>query len=341
MIIVLRPQATAAEAQDILARIEQAGLQPLHMPGSERVVLGALGDERVLAALNLDSHPMVESVKPILAPYKLVSRETHPHDTVVHIGAGAHATAIGGTALAIIAGPCAVETHDQMLNTARAVKAAGASALRAGAFKPRTSPSGFAGHGEDGLRILRTVGAEVGLPVVTEVMDTADIDTVARYADALQIGARNMHNFALLRAVGAAGKPVLLKRGIAAKIDEWLLAAEYILAAGNPDVVLVERGIRTFETATRNTLDLNAVPYVRQRTHLPVLVDPSHGTGVRDLVAPMALASVACGADGLLIEVHQDPAQALSDGAQSLYPAQFDGLMRALAPVSAAVGRTL
>ncbi len=341
MIIVLRPQATAAEAQDILARIEQAGLQPLHMPGSERVVLGALGDERVLAALNLDSHPMVESVKPILAPYKLVSRETHPHDTVVHIGARAHATAIGGTALAIIAGPCAVETHDQMLNTARAVKAAGASALRAGAFKPRTSPYGFAGHGEEGLRILRSVGDEVGLPVVTEVIDTADIDTVARYADALQIGAGNMHNFALLRAVGAAGKPVLLKRGIAAKIDEWLLAAEYILAAGNPDVVLVERGIRTFETATRNTLDLNAVPYVRQRTHLPVLVDPSHGTGVRDLVAPMALASVACGADGLLIEVHQDPAQALSDGAQSLYPAQFDGLMRALAPVSAAVGRTL
>ncbi|HXG99709.1 MAG TPA: 3-deoxy-7-phosphoheptulonate synthase [Sphingomicrobium sp.] len=337
MIIVLKPEASAEHADNILVRIAAAGLKPLHMPGSERVVLGALGDERILAELHLEGDPMVESVKPILAPYKLVSRELHPHDTVVRIGG----MAIGGPQFQVIAGPCAVETHDQLRNTALAVKAAGASALRAGAYKPRTSPYGFSGHGPSGLKILREIGDETGLPIVTEIMDTADIELVAAHADALQIGARNMHNFALLRAVGKAGKPVVLKRGLSAKIEELLLAAEYLLAAGNDQVVLVERGIRTFETATRNTLDLNAIPYIKQKTHLPVLVDPSHGTGLRDLVIPMSLAAAACGADGLLIEVHENPALALSDGAQSLYPSQFETLMAALRPVVRAVGRQI
>jgi 3-deoxy-7-phosphoheptulonate synthase len=335
MIIVLKREASPEAAEAILARISAAGLQPLHMPGSERVVLGALGDERILAELQLESDPSVEAVKPILAPYKLVSREMHPHDTIVRIGG----MAIGGTGFKVIAGPCAVETRDQLYNTAKAVQAAGATGLRAGAYKPRTSPYGFSGHGPAGLKILREVGDELGLPVITEIMDTADLRLLVEQADALQIGARNMQNFALLRAVGKAGKPVVLKRGMSAKIEELLLAAEYLLAAGNDQVVLVERGIRTFETATRNTLDLNAIPYIKQKTHLPILVDPSHGTGIRDLVLPMSLAAAACGADGLLIEVHENPAVALSDGAQSLYPHQFAALMEALGPVVRAVGR--
>jgi len=337
MIIVLKPDAPEDAIQSILARIADAGLKPLHMPGSERVVLGALGDERVLASLNLDGSPHVESVKPILAPYKLVSREMHPHDTIVAIGS----MKLGGTGFKVIAGPCAVETAEQTRNTAQAVKKAGASALRGGAYKPRTSPYGFNGHGPAGLKILQETSKEVGLPVVTEVMDTADVDRVADHVDALQIGARNMQNFALLHAVGKSGKPVVLKRGMTARIEEFLLAAEYLLAAGNDQVVLCERGIRTFETATRNTLDLNAIPLIKQKTHLPVIVDPSHGTGIRDLVIPMALAAAACGADGLMVEVHENPAVALSDGAQSLYPDQFDALMKALKPVVEAVGRRL
>jgi 3-deoxy-7-phosphoheptulonate synthase len=307
------------------------------MPGAERVVLGALGDERVLADLALDSHPMVESLKPILAPYKLVSRELHPHDTVVRFGKAA----IGGRGFTVIAGPCAVETESQMRSTAAAARKAGAHGLRAGAYKPRTSPYAFQGHGPEGLRLLRAVGDEFGLPVVTEVMETADVGIVAEQADMLQIGARNMQNFSLLKAVGRCGKPVLLKRGMAARVEDLLLAAEYLLAEGNEEVVLCERGIRTFETATRNTLDLNAIPYIKRKTHLPVLVDPSHGTGVRDFVIPMALAAAACGADGILVEIHEDPAVAWSDGAQSLYPEQFEQLMAALRPVVAAVGRQL
>jgi len=337
MIIVLKPGTPPEITEDLLTRIADKGLKPLHLPGAERVVLGALGDERVLAELQLEGHPMVESVKPILAPYKLVGRELHPADTIVRIGAAA----IGGGAFAVIAGPCAVESYDQTLASARAAKQAGATAIRAGAFKPRTSPYDFRGHGAEALRILRSVGDELDLPVVTEVMDAADLSLVVEHADALQIGARNMQNFSLLRAVGTTRKPVLLKRGMSAKIDELLLAAEYLLAGGNEQVVLVERGIRTFETAMRNTLDLNAVPYIKQRTHLPVVVDPSHGTGIRDLVTPMALAAAACGADGLLIEVHANPAEALSDGPQSLYPEQFAQLMSQLRPVVSAVGRQL
>jgi 3-deoxy-7-phosphoheptulonate synthase len=337
MIIVLRPEATADDATTLMDQIAALGLKPLHMPGSERVVLGALGDERILERLHLDGHPMVESVKPILAPYKLVGRDMHPADTVVSLGG----VDVGGERVVVIAGPCAVESHEQMEATARAVTAAGARALRGGAFKPRTSPYSFQGLGQRGLEILHAVGLEVGAPTLTEVVDVADVELVDRYADGFQAGARNMQNFRLLKALGQSRKPVVLKRGMAARIDDLLLAAEYILAEGNPNVILCERGIQTFETATRNTLDLTAVPAIKARSHLPVLVDPSHGTGVRELVTPMARAAIACGADGLLIEVHCDPPNALSDGRQSLFPAQFAALMRDLAPFAHAAGRSL
>lgn len=337
MIIVLKPEATRQHADELLARIGALGLTPLHMPGTERVVLGALGDERQLEQLQLDAHPMVESVQRVLAPYKLVSREMHPHDTVVSVGR----VPVGGVRVVVMAGPCAVESAEQMRETADAIRAARGAVLRGGAFKPRTSPYAFQGLGRRGLEILREAADATGLPAVTEVLDAADVPLVAEFADALQVGARNMQNFRLLQAVGAAGKPVLLKRGMGAKVEDLLMAAEYVLAAGNPDVILCERGIQTFETATRNTLDLNAVPVIKQRSHLPVIVDPSHGTGRRELVIPMAKAAVACGADGLLVEVHRDPAAALSDGRQSLYPAQFAALMNELEPFAAAAGRTL
>ncbi len=337
MIIVLKPEATRQHAEELLARIAALGLTPLHMPGTERVVLGALGDERVLESLHLDADPLVESVQRVLAPYKLVSREMHPHDTVVDVGG----VSVGGARVVVMAGPCAVESPEQMRETARAVKDAGAAVLRGGAFKPRTSPYAFQGLGRRGLEILRDASRETGLPVVTEVMEVADVALVGEFADAFQVGARSMQNFRLLQALGAAGKPVVLKRGMAAKVEDLLLAAEYVLAAGNPDVILCERGIQTFETATRNTLDLNAIPVIKERSHLPVIVDPSHGTGRRELVIPMAKAALACGADGLLVEVHRDPAAALSDGRQSLDPRQFAALMRELAPFAAAAGRTL
>lgn len=337
MIIVLKPQATPAQADEILSRIEGLGLRPLHMPGTERVVLGAIGDERVIDQLHLENHPMVESVQRILAPYKLVSREIHPHDTIVSIGS----VPIGGDRFAVIAGPCSVEGAAQLRQSAAAVKQGGAAALRGGAYKPRTSPYSFQGLGLEGLQILREVSDATGLPAVTEVVEVADVELVERYADAFQCGARNMQNFRLLRALGQSRKPVVLKRGIAARVEDLLLAAEYILAEGNPNVILCERGIQTFETATRNTLDLNAIPLIKQRSHLPVLVDPSHGTGLRELVGPMAKAAAACGADGLLLEVHHAPEQALSDGRQSLYPEQFAILMRELAPFVAAAGKTL
>ena len=337
MIIVLKPDATRAHADELIDQIAALGLRPLHMPGSERVVLGALGDERVLERLHLDGHPMVESIKPILAPYKLVAREMHPADTVVSLGG----VDIGGDRVVVIAGPCSVEGLDQMRASCRAVVGGGARILRGGAFKPRTSPYSFQGLGTEGLAILRDVGRELGAPTLTEVVDAADVELVDRYADGFQCGARNMQNFSLLKALGQSRKPVVLKRGMAARIDDLLLAAEYILAEGNPNVVLCERGIQSFDTVTRNTLDLAAVPAIKARSHLPVLVDPSHGTGVRELVAPMAKAAIAAGADGLLIEVHHDPRVALSDGKQSLYPEQFAALMRELAPFAHAAGRSL
>ena len=337
MIIVMKPNVPDEAVQELLERIEAKGLRPLHMPGSERVVLGALGDERVLTGLALENHPYVEAVKPILAPYKLVSRELHPHDTIVNIGG----VTLGGNRFALIAGPCAVENETQLLASAKAAKAGGARILRGGAFKPRTSPYSFQGHGGDALILLAEVGREVGMPVVTEVLESSDVELVARHADAIQVGARNMQNFSLLKAVGQTRTPVVLKRGMAATVEDLLLAAEYILAEGNDQVVLCERGIRTFETATRNTLDLSAVPLLKMKSHLPVVVDPSHGTGIRSLVTPMALAGAAVGADGLMIEVHYDPTAALCDGAQSLYPAQFEALGKQLAQLLPVVGRSL
>lgn len=337
MIIVLRPSATREDADSILQQIEEQGLKPLCLPGSERIVLGALGDERKLGPLNLEGNPLVESVKPILRPYTLVSREFHPHDSVVDIGG----VPIGGERFAVIAGPCAIESFDQLTATARAVKKAGATLLRGGAFKPRTNPYSFQGLGEEGLRIMREISEGEGLPGITEVVDVGDVALVEDNAAAFQIGARNMQNYRLLQAVGRSTKPVLLKRGMAASIDDLLNAAEYILSEGNPNVVLCERGITTFETATRNTLDLSAVPVIKSRSHLPVIVDPSHGTGVREFVTPMALAAAAVGADGLIVEVHHEPERALSDGPQSLYPDQFEELMGRLSPVLQAVGRSL
>jgi 3-deoxy-7-phosphoheptulonate synthase len=337
MIIVLKPHATKEHADELMARIAALGLRPLYMPGQERVVLGALGDERAIESLHLDSDPMVESVKPILAPYKLVGRDMHPHDTIVEIGG----VPVGGGRFTVIAGPCAVESLEQMRATAGAVKAAGGHALRGGAYKPRTSPYSFQGLGAGGLEILRTIREETGLPIVTEVVDVGDVELVDGYADAFQAGARNMQNYRLLQELGRSRKPVILKRGMAAKVDDLLLAAEYILAEGNPNVILCERGITTFETATRNTLDLNAIPLIKQRSHLPVMVDPSHGTGLRELVTPMAKAALACGADGILVEVHCDPPNALSDGRQSLFPEQFEAMMRELRPIAMAVGKAL
>ncbi len=337
MIIVLKRGATEADAQEILANIERLGLKPLHMPGVERVVLGALGDERVLAELNLTSHPAVESVKPILTPYKLVGRELHPHDTLVNVGG----VPVGGREFAVIAGPCAVENAQQLLATAEVVKQHGARLLRGGAFKPRTSPYSFQGHGREGLQMLRDVSERTQLPIVTEIVDAADIELMEPIVGAFQLGARNMQNYSLLKALGCTRKPVILKRGMAATIEEFLLAAEYLLAGGNSNVILCERGIRTFETATRNTLDLNAVAYIKQKSHLPVLVDPSHGTGLRELVAPMSRAAAAVGADGIMVEVHHDPRSALSDGHQSLSPQEFARLMSDIRPFVEASGRTL
>jgi 3-deoxy-7-phosphoheptulonate synthase len=337
MIIVLKPEATKADADEILHQIAEAGLKPLYMPGTERTVLGALGDERVLGRLHFESHPLVERVTPILTQYKLVSREAHPANSIVNIGG----VPVGGQCFTIIAGPCAVESREQMLSTAHAVKEAGAHCLRGGAYKPRSSPYSFQGLGIEGLQILHEVTELVGLPAVTEVVELGDVEDVEQYAAGFQVGARNMQNFRMLKRLGQSQKPVILKRGMAALVDDLLLAAEYIVAEGNPNVILCERGIRTFETATRNTLDLNAVPYIKQHSHLPVLVDPSHGTGVREFVAPMAKAAVACGADGLMIEVHHDPKVALSDGQQSLYPEQFTQLMQELGAFVKAAGRTL
>ncbi len=337
MIIVLKPEATKKDAQEIIRRIAALGLKPLYMPGTERTVLGAIGDERVIGKLRIENHPLVERVSPVLTPYKLVSREIHPRDTVVRIGG----VPLGGNYFAVIAGPCAVESPRQMLLTAQAVKRAGARCLRGGAYKPRTSPYSFQGLGLEGLEILRNVAQRLQMPAVTEVVEVADVAAVERYASAFQVGARNMQNFRLLKALGQSRKPVILKRGMAATVDDLLLAAEYVLSEGNPNVILCERGIRTFETATRNTLDLNAIPHIKQHSHLPVIVDPSHGTGVRSYVMAMAKAAVACGADGLLVEVHHNPTEALSDGHQSLDPKEFARLMRSIRPYVKLAGKRM
>jgi len=337
MIIILKKSATKDDADSLMKIIQEQGLEPLYMPGSERTVLGALGDERVLATMALDAYPFVDRVLPILSPYKRASRELQTHDTLVKV----KGVPIGPGHLTLIAGPCAVETEEQIIASAHMVRDAGGHILRGGAYKPRTSPYSFQGLEEEGLRLLELAGAESGLPVVTEITDVHDLDKVASAVDMIQVGARNMQNFRLLKELGRSGKPVLLKRGMSATYNDFLMSAEYILNEGNPDVVLCERGIRTFESGTRNTLDLNAVPYLKERTHLPVIVDPSHGTGIRDMVLPMSKAGVAAGADGLIIEVHPEPDHALSDGQQSLFPDQFAALVKQVARYGELEGRVL
>jgi 3-deoxy-7-phosphoheptulonate synthase len=337
MIIVLKPHSTQADVDHVSERLQKLGLKVHVSRGEERTIIGAIGDERILTEAAIAAYPAVERILPIVQPYKLASRDFSPQDTVIKVGGAS----IGGRRLAIIAGPCTVETREGLLQAARAVKQAGAGFLRGGAFKPRTSPYAFQGLGEEGLRYLAEAREQTGLPVVTELMDPRDAELVYRYADVVQIGARNMSNFNLLREVGRRDKPVLLKRGMASTVKELVMSAEYILSEGNRRVILCERGVRTFETDTRNTLDLSAVPLVKQMTHLPIVVDPSHAVGRADLVAPMSLAALAAGADGLVLEVHPNPEDALCDGPQSLTPAAFAGLMGRLGGLAACMGREL
>ncbi|MBS3098207.1 3-deoxy-7-phosphoheptulonate synthase [Candidatus Woesearchaeota archaeon] len=337
MIIVMKKNATEKEIQHVAKRIEEMGLKPHLSRGVERTVIGAIGDERLLKEDQIKAIASVESVLPIMKPYKLVSREFKKEDTIIKVGN----VEIGGKSIIIIAGPCAVESREQIIETAKAVKQAGAKLLRGGAFKPRTSPYSFQGLEDKGLKLLAEAKKATGLPIVTEVMDTRDVAAVEKYSDILQVGARNMQNFELLKEVGKSRKPVLLKRGLSATLKEFLMSAEYIMSEGNHNVILCERGIRTFCEYSRNTLDLNVVPAIKKLSHLPVFVDPSHGTGKIDLVAPMSKAAIACGADGLIIEVHPNPEKAVSDGDQSLKPKDFADLMRELKPIAKAVGRSI
>ncbi|HJX74118.1 MAG TPA: 3-deoxy-7-phosphoheptulonate synthase [Candidatus Deferrimicrobiaceae bacterium] len=339
MIIVMKPGTPRKETRTVIEKIRELGYTPHTIYGKTRNVIGAIGDERGKFVLQaLESLPGVEAVVPILKPYKLASREVQPEPTEIRLAPG---VSVGGKRLLVIAGPCSVESEPQMVETAKAVKAAGAQVLRGGAFKPRTSPYAFQGLEEKGLRILRKAGDSAGMPVVTEVMNPMDVDLVARYSDILQVGARNVQNYSLLKRIGKAKRPILLKRGMMTTINEFLMSAEYCLSAGGRHVILCERGIRTFEDATRNTLDLSAVPVLKERTHLPVIVDPSHGTGHSRYVPPMSYAAVAAGADGLMIEVHPTPEKALSDGPQSLTFEKFGELMAALRPFIDAAGRTI
>ena len=339
MIVVMKAGSQDKEIDVVMDRLHSLGLQGHLSKGVERTVIGVVGVTSAMPDLRerLELVPGVAEVVPISKPFKLSSREFEPENTVIDVGG----VKIGGNELVVMAGPCAAETREQVMSTARAVKAAGARILRGGAFKPSTSPYSFRGLGEEGLKLLAEAGGENGLPLITEVLTPQDVELVVKYADILQVGARNMQNFILLDEVGQARKPVMLKRGLSATIQEWLLAAEYILAQGNRQLILCERGIRTFETYTRNTMDVSAIPIVHKETHLPIIADPSHGTGKWDLVMPMALASVAAGADGLMIEVHPTPDTALKDGAQSLTFEHFRELMKRVGPVAEAVGRTV
>ncbi len=334
MIVVMKSGTSEAKVQRMVDRIESMGLKAHVIVGTERTVVAAIGEKRDGNRETLESHEDVDKVVPILAPYKVASREAKTDPTTVEV----LDLKIGGGSIGIIAGPCSVESEDQILESARAVKAAGATGLRGGAFKPRTSPYSFQGMKEEGLKLLAAARDETGLAVVTEVMTPEHVELVAKYADVLQIGARNMQNYHLLQAVGEADKAVLLKRGPSATMDEFLLAAEYILDQGNQQVALCERGVRTFETHTRFTLPLASVPYLKERTHLPIVIDPSHGTGIASLVPPMCAASIAAGADGLIVEVHPDPPNAMSDGAQSLTPKAFAAAMDQCRKVAEALG---
>ena len=336
MVVVMRERATEEQIQTVIAQLMEMGYDVHRSSGVSRTVLGAVGGGSGDPQL-LEIQDGVQEVLRITEPYKLASRTFKPENTVITIGD----VRIGGEEVVVMAGPCSAESETQVETTAAAVKRAGAKILRGGAFKPRSSPYSFQGLAEAGLKMLRSAADRHDLKLVTEVMELNDIDLIDGYADIFQVGARNMQNFPLLRELGRARKPVLLKRGISATIEEWLLSAEYVLAGGNMDVMLCERGIRTFESYTRNTLDISAIPVIQKLSHLPIIVDPSHGTGRRDKVAPMARAAVAAGADGLIIEVHCDPDHALSDGAQSLFPGQFDRLMAELRIIAPAIGRSI
>ena len=336
MVVVMKERASEAQVESVIAHLVQLGMDVHRSSGAARVVLGVVGAGKVdrdLVALMDGVHEVLR----ITEPYKLASRTFKADDTVIPVGD----VRIGGDEVIVMAGPCSAENEEQVMSTAAAVKRAGAKVLRGGAFKPRSSPYSFQGHGEEGLRMLRSAADAHDLKMITEVMDASQIEVIDKYADIFQVGARNMQNFTLLRELGRTRKPVMLKRGIAATIEEWLLSAEYVLSGGNANVMLCERGIRTFETATRNTLDVSAIPIVKELSHLPIVVDPSHGTGRRDKVAAMARAAAAAGADGLIIEVHCDPDKAWSDGAQSMFPAQFDRLMAELRIIAPAIGRSI
>jgi 3-deoxy-7-phosphoheptulonate synthase len=337
MLVVMRQGATAEQIQAVVRAVEARGFKAHAIPGAQRTAIGITGNRGAVDRPVFESLPGVLEVIPVTHAYKLVSREVKREDTIVRVGD----VAVGGRELVIAAGPCAVESLEQTLIVARAVKKAGARLLRGGAFKPRTSPYSFQGLGEEGLRILAAAREETGLPIVTEALDVEGVDLVERYADAIQIGARNMQNFSLLRRCGKAKKPVLLKRGIAATLEEFLMSAEYVLAEGNYDVILCERGVRTFSDYSRNTLDLAVVPAVKELSHLPVFVDPSHGTGRRDKVTPLSRGAAAVGADGLMIEVHHDPDAALSDGPQSLTPEMFVALVEQIRQIAPVIGRSL
>ena len=337
MIIVTKPDATEEQIQHIVDRIKEWGLRPEVSRGTMRVVIGVVGPEDTIREKPLAAIPGVESVTPVLKPYKLVAHEFRQTASLIEIGG----VIFGGPQVVVISGPCSVENRDQIVSIAADVKKAGARVLRGGAFKPRTSPYTFQGLGVEGLKLLAEAREATGLPVITEIMDTKDLEVIEQYADCLQVGARNMQNFALLKEVGRSKLPVMLKRGMSATIKDLLMSAEYVLSEGNFNVLLCERGIRTFETYTRNTLDLNAVPVLKRETHLPVIVDPTHGIGIHEHVPAMALAAVAAGADGLMVEVHNQPDQAMSDGPQSLFPDQFDELMKQVREIAAVVGRTV
>ena len=337
MFLTLKPGTTKQGIEELVKKIEELGFRAHISKGAKRTVIGVIGENAIAAKEVFEGFFTVESITPISKPYKLVSREFKGEDTIVNIGN----VSIGGKDIVVMAGPCSVEKENLLLSIASNVKRAGAKVLRGGAFKPRTSPYSFQGLGERGLKYLAKAKMTTGLLVVTEAMNIQQVELVSRYADIIQIGARNVQNFELLKEAGKSKKPILLKRGIATTIEEWLMSAEYIVSNGNANVVLCERGIRTFESATRFTLDLNAIPAIKAWTHLPVIVDPSHGTGVRDFVSSMSKAAIACGADGLIIEVHSDPEHALSDGVQSLLPENFTSLMQELRKVARAVGRNL
>jgi 3-deoxy-7-phosphoheptulonate synthase len=337
MIIVLKRGAADREIDEVADLIESAGLRPHLSKGTERTIIGAIGDERLLDPMAIEALNQVEQVLPVLKPYKLASREMHPDDTVVEVGR----VAIGGRRTVVMAGPCSVESPEQLQAAAGAVRDAGASVLRGSAYKPRTSPYSFQGLGEQGLQFLRDAREQTGLPVETEVMDPRKVEVVSDYVDILRVGARNMQNYDLLREVGRGARPVILKNGLSSTLDEFLMAAEYILNEGNPNVVLCLRGIRTFETTTRFTLDLALVAAIRERSHLPVIVDPSHPCGQRSMVGPTSCAAIAAGADGLIVEVHPDPEHALSDGPQQLTIPMFEDLMTRLRSVAEAMDREL